>query len=243
MTSTLSRPPVRAPRQPGIRFEVARAHRRPLLAVGSVALVAASTALFTSLYIGASHQTPVLSVSRNVPQGAELGPRDLSVVSVSVAGGITPIPAARVGGVLGRRVAVPLLAGTLLTRAELLTASAPLPGDAVVGVGVSPGQLPAAGVLPGQSVDVVLTAPPGSPDSSIGSTNSSSVGATSAGSGAVSGSLLASSATVTDVTVPSSSSTSEMTIVSLMLPSTLAPLVANASAAGQVALVLVAPES
>ena len=233
----------RSPRRPGLRLEVKRARRRPMLAVASVALVALCTAVFTSIYIDAGHQVPVLSVSRNVALGAELGSQDLSVVKISVSGGLSPIPAPSVGAVLGRRAAVPLVAGTLLSRAELLSGSMPPPGDAVVGVGVAAGQLPAAGVLAGQSVDVILTAPSGSPDTAIGSTSGGSVTTPAAASGASPGSVLVSSATVTGVVSPTASSTSGMTIVSLLVPSTLAPVVANASAAGQIALVVVAPGS
>jgi hypothetical protein len=55
--------------------------------------------------------------------------------------------------------------------------------------------------------------------------------------------VLVPDATVLEATTPSLSSGSDVVDVSLLTPVTMAPLVANASAAGQVALIVVAPGS
>lgn len=79
------------------------------------------------------------------------------------------------------------------------------------------------------------------PGNSIGSAEVT--GATAAGGGpsSAAGSVIAPNATVVGVASPSTQSGSNKSVVSLEVPSVLAPLVASASAAGEAALVLVGP--
>ena len=159
-----------------------------------------------------------------------------------------------------------LVPGTLLTVADLSNA-APLPtGAAIVGVALKVGSYPGSGLAPGDVVDVVLTGAAGSPVTaglSSGSASSSGAGAgagTAGGATATTGSAVTGSATpgaasstsatvlvqsarVVDVESPPASSSSDGVVVSLEVPSTQAPVVANAAAAGQVALVLVPASS
>jgi hypothetical protein len=128
---------------------------------------------------------------------------------------------------------------------ELVAGSAPPAGEAVVGVAVKASQLPAGGVTPGQTVDVVLTGPPDSSGVAVGGPGTSGSGI---GPGAVPGqpslpSAIAADVTVSEVAPPSASSGGDTTVVSLLVPIASAPGVAAVSAAGQAALILVAPGS
>jgi hypothetical protein len=250
MSTTLTRPEVAAgQRVSPLRLDPVAHRRRPALAVGSLALVVACVAVFASVYLKAGSQEAVLAVNQSVPQGHVLTAADLTVVHISTNAGISTVPVAEDSEVVGRRAAEPLEPGTLLTQTELVTSFSPPAGDAIVGVAVKEGQLPASGVVPGETVDVILTGTPGDPDSAPASPDatgdlqdegaSSTTGIEPTGAGTV----LVSDARVLEAIASPASSGSDSIDVSLLTASTLAPLVASASAADQVALVVVVPGS
>jgi hypothetical protein len=165
-----------------------------------------------------------------------------------MAAGVDTVPASEASAVVGRRAAERLDAGTLITTNDVVTNYAPPAGESIVGVAAKEGQLPASGVAPGETVDVILTGSPGVQDSSgisdpntaQGNDSSTVTPGEEASSAAI---VLVPDATVLEATTPSLSSGSDVVDVSLLTPVTMAPLVANASAAGQVALIVVAPGS
>lgn len=248
MTTLLTRPSPdeRIPSQ-GLRFVGRGRGRRPLMAVGSLALMVLCPAVFTSLYLGAGRQVAVLAVAHDVPQGGFLTASDLAQVRISFSTGLSPVPVGDIARVIGHRASVALVAGTLLDYRELLQRDAIPRGDAVVGVAAQPGELPAGGVRPGDLINIIFTGTAGSTD--IGSeTGISSLGSTTDG-GSVSGDqsippggIIAQDVTVSTVAEEGSAG-SNTTIVSVVVPSVLASLVAQASAAEQAAIALVGPGS
>ena len=245
VSTTLTRPVVEpGGHSTGLRLDPMGHRRRPALAVGSLALVIACVAVFVSVYLKAGHQVEVLAVERTVPQGQVLVSSDLTVVRLSMAAGVDTVPASEASAVVGRRAAERLDAGTLITTNDVVTNYAPPAGESIVGVAAKEGQLPASGVAPGETVDVILTGSPGVQDSSgisdpntaQGNDSSTVTPGEEASSAAI---VLVPDATVLEATTPSLSSGSDVVDVSLLTPVTMAPLVANASAAGQVALIVV----
>ena len=240
MSMTINRHAARQPTLDAPRFVGSGYRRRPVLAVASVVLVTSCVAVFTSAYLDAGQKVAVLALARDVPQGQPITKNDLSVVGVAFSRGLTPIPAQDVQRVVGQTAAVSLLRGTLVTQAELAERGEPSSGSAIVGVATKVGQLPAGGVMDGDTVDVVLT---GSLSTLTGGSSDDGSSESPVPSGAVEvGGVLAQDATVTDVTLPTASDPDTI-VVSVSIRSSLAPLVASASAAGQAALVLVAPPS
>ncbi len=248
MSTTLTPPKVDSGRRiSGLRLDPIAHRRRPALAAGSLALVVACVAVFTSVYLKAGREISVLAVGRTVPQGQILTASDLIVVRISSNSGITTVPVAESSAVVGRRAAEALEPGTLVTTNELVTSFSPPAGKSIVGVALKEGQFPESGVAPGESVAVILTVPAGVQDSaSVGANATGDLGAGGAPTAGTqpngAGSVLVPDATVLEA-VPSPASGSDAVDVSLLTASTLAPLVASASAAGQVALVVVAPGS
>lgn len=227
-----------------VRLHV-RPRRRPRLLAGSAVLLVSCTALFVTTYVKAGRQVPVLAVGHAVPQGAVISSGDLQVVRISASGPVDPVPAGEAGRVVGRRAAVALVPGSLLTMNELSSGPGIPPGDAIVGVSVKASQLPADGLTSGQQVEVVLTGIPGTPVFSTASSASTSVPPSAAPQGVIAtsgsppvlaGGVIVPRAVVT-ASFPGTSANSDTTDVSLLVPSTVAALVASASAAGQVALV------
>lgn len=265
MPTLLERPPAAGESQRiPLRLSAAARPRRPALAAASVLLVALCVAVFASAYIHAGERVPALEVVRPVAAGQRLSASDLASVRVAVPASLPTLPVAEAARVIGQIAAVPLAPGSLLAPGDVGRVAAPPPGEAVVGVSAAPAGLPAGGVSVGASVEVVLTGPPGSPDtagagtggvSALGSTSAgTSPGAsadaspgTSAGSAGASpggaGSVLVPAARVVAFSAPSAASGSSRLVVSLQVPAVLAPMVAAASAAGQVALVLVGPSA
>jgi hypothetical protein len=257
VSTTLTRPSTVPGRTtPELRHDPVGHRRRPALAVGSIALIVACVAVFISAYLKAGNQVSVLAVARTVPQGHVLTASDLTTVRVSASAGIATVPAAEASTVVGHRAAELLQPATLLSMNELVSRFAPPLGQSIVGVAAKEGQLPASGVAPGETVEVILTGLPGAQDSSVtpdatGAEQSPAAGGVAAASGSqtgLAGTVLVPAATVLEATAsptsasPTSSEAGDVD-VSLLVPSTLAPFVASASVAGEVALVIVTPKS
>lgn len=261
MPTLLERPPAAGESQRiPLRLSAAARPRRPALAAASVLLVALCVAVFAGAYIHAGERVPALEVVRPVAAGQRLSASDLASVRVAVPASLPTVPVAEAARVIGQIAAVPLAPGSLLAPGDVGRVAAPPPGEAVVGVSAAPAGLPAGGVSVGASVEVVLTGPPGSPDtagagatgatgaggvSALGSTSAGTSPGTSPGSSGASpggvGSVLVPSARVVAFAAPAAASGSSRLVLSLQVPAVLAPMVATASAAGQVALVLVGP--
>lgn len=225
---------------PPLRFRAVRPARRPLLAIGSLVLVVVSAAGFASLYAHAGGRVSVVAVARAVPAGATIEVRDLTTVQVTLAPSLHAVGARSLPRIIGQRAVYPLITGTLLVPSDVARGPGLAPGDAVVGVATKPGQLPAMGVKSGDTVAVILTTQPGEAITGLSSSQSGTsdlnVGATAEGT------VLAPQATVRDVLAESTSATGTSdgtTIVSVVVPASLAPAIASASASGQAALVLV----
>ena len=171
-------------------------------------------------------------------QGAVIVAADLVAVRASLSPNINTISSLDAASIVGRVAAVGLVSGSVLVRNDISGVSRLPSGYAIVGIALKPGQLPADGLSPGEKVDIVLTGPVGSPDSATGaSTPDSDSQSLSPGT------VLGSSALVQDVELAPDSADAGTLDVSVLVDSTIAPLVANASVAGQIALVVVGPGS
>lgn len=127
--------------------------RRSGYAALGVLLVAGLGAAFGFMYTTAGQKAPVVVVKSSVSVGEVIERADLS--TVDVAGDITAIAAANLESVVGERAAVALLPNTVLQR-SMVTDVDPLPtGMVQVGVAVKGGQIPADGLTPGDTVQVL----------------------------------------------------------------------------------------
>lgn len=206
--------------------------RRPAAAVASIAVVATCSALFALIYLHSSRLVSEIAVTHEVLQGEPIEGSDLRQADVALSGGVSGIPVSDAGQVIGRPAAVTLVAGTLLSPSDVGSAAALPSGQSVVGMDLKPGMLPASGVEPGESVLVVLTGPAGTPVAQGVSTRSAN--------SEVSGqSNDVTAATVVGVDTSPDDSGSGDVVVSVQVPLAIASLVANWSAAAQVALVQV----
>lgn len=109
--------------------------------------------LFASVLSGLDHRRSVLAVARTVPAGDVLTDEDLRPVKVGADPGLALVNANARHQVVGRVAAVPLVAGSLLTAAQVGSANLDQ-GEAVVGVVLEPGRYP-PGLRAGDRVTVV----------------------------------------------------------------------------------------
>ncbi|MEV0493702.1 SAF domain-containing protein [Streptomyces atratus] len=105
----------------------------------------------------ASDRTRVLAIARDVPAGQALTDADLTVAEVSADAALTPVPAANKASVVGKRPAVDLRKGGLLTTSQLSAGTGLGDDKQQVGVQVKRGQAPAGTLAPGDKVLAVTT--------------------------------------------------------------------------------------
>jgi len=195
-----------------------RRHRQaPLVALGVLLVLGCALAFAdASVHLGSREQ--VLVVAQPVSAGQVLTSGDLRTANVSTGSGLDVVPVDQEATVLGRRVSVPLVTGSILTASEVGSAPAVGSGSDVVAVGLKAGAYPPE-VAAGDRVQVVPVA-------------STSSGATTAG--VTSGSPIA--ATVLAITVAPADS-NEPTVFSLQVSTNDADEVASLAAAGQASLI------
>jgi hypothetical protein len=134
-------------------------HRGALVGVG-LALVALGALAFLYVSGRLSEAVPVIAVAVDVERGAVLTEVDLTTAAVAPDPALTPVSADRMDEVIGLRAAADLVAGSLVTEASFTVSVVPAAGEAVVGVALSPDQMPGEPLLPGDVVAIVETPGP-----------------------------------------------------------------------------------
>ena len=242
--STLPRRRLDAAEAPPIRPPTGGRDRRALVAVASLVVICASVATFANLYSSAGNKTAAVVVDQALVQGQPVTAAQLGRADISVSSGVAYIPLAEASTIVGKRAATAVPAGSLLTPGDLTSAPSLAAGSAVVGLALKEGQFPASGLVPGEQVMIVQTATPGSPLTAPVTGSPTSVVGSGSGSAVLSGSgtgVLEAKATVFAVSAPSTNASGGFSVlVSVEVPSDIAPDVATASSAGQVSLVLLA---
>ncbi|MCK9931376.1 SAF domain-containing protein [Frankia sp. Mgl5] len=131
------------------------AARRALV---GVLLVALSVAAFVVIGGQREGRRELLVVARDVPAGRVLTVQDLRPVSVGAGAGVDVVAADAVDAVVGRVAVVPLVAGSLLPAGAVGDGSrVPPAGRAVVGAALKAGQYPPE-LARGDGVSVILSA-------------------------------------------------------------------------------------
>ncbi|MFE5940165.1 SAF domain-containing protein [Streptomyces sp. NPDC056470] len=105
----------------------------------------------------ASDRTKVLAIARDVPAGQALTTADLTVAEVSADAALTPVPASQKGAMVGKRPAVDLRKGGLLTTSQLSAGTGLGDDKQQVGVQVKRGHAPTGTLTPGDKVLAVTT--------------------------------------------------------------------------------------
>ena len=206
---------------PAARVPLPTRQRRPAQVALGVVLILGLGVLGGVAYTTAGSKMPVVTVIREIPKGHVVTAADLS--TVDVAGGVVAVAGDHLDSVLGETATVDLLPGTLLQRSMVTAGPSLTAGMAQVGVEVTGGQIPADGLAPGDTVEV-LALP------AKGAASTAAVAAAT---------TLAPKATVFSTRADPSSTAG--TLVTLTVPADAAAGIAAASGDNLVALVQVAP--
>lgn len=205
-----------APSSPGqILAPPPKLRRRPILIAGSVAAICLGALLAVWAYTSTSSAQEVLAVRTTVHRGELITRDDLMTAQVGVDPALRPMSAADLDSVVGKRAAMDLAAGGLVTQEDLATAVLPAKGMSIVGVSLTPAMMPATELQTGDDVRIVST--PG---------DQGDVAA---------GEPVAITATVVEVRT---SGDSGQTVVDVSVPAADAARLAARAATGKVALVL-----
>ena len=198
------------------RSPIQRRRQVPWIVAG-VLLVVGCALAFGVASVRAAQGVQVLAVARSVPAGQVVQPDDLQAVKVTPTAGLDPVRAASESSVVGRPATVGLVAGTLLTGADVGAVSPGAHGD-VVAAALKAGAYPPS-LGSGDVVDVVP----------VVSSSSSGTGPVSAASGSMRALVLSIDST------PASSSAAA--VISLQVNPSDSGQVAALAAAGDIALV------
>jgi hypothetical protein len=168
-----------APVPGGIITPPPRLRRRPALVAASVAAICLGALLAVWAYTGASTSQDVLAVRTTVHRGELITSDDLMTAQIGVDPALKPLPASSADTVVGKRAAMDLPAGGLVTQEDVTSAVVPAKGMSLVGVSLPPALMPAAQLQSGDQVRIVAT--PGAQGDLATGTSPTSIGATVVG--------------------------------------------------------------
>jgi hypothetical protein len=120
-------------------------------------LVAAGALGTGYAYTSVNDTREVLVVSSDIKRGETIEAGDLAVVRVSVDPALTPVPGSQKAELEGSRAAVDLWAGTLLTAQAVTDNLVPGEGESLVGISLTPAQMPSEPLYGGDVVRIVTT--------------------------------------------------------------------------------------
>jgi hypothetical protein len=134
-----------------------RLRRRPAIAAIGVALIAFGALGAAVLATAARSTIEVVAVASTVARGEQITAADLVPVAITPGQGLATVPAADLDALVGRWAQYDLPAGALVTPESVTEVPVPGPGQALVGLALSSGQLPSVELRSGDTVIVVGT--------------------------------------------------------------------------------------
>lgn len=188
--------------------------RRPMLIAASVAAVTVGAAVSAWAYSAVSDSHSVLAVRTTVERGQIIERADLMSASISVDPALHPLSVDQASAVIGKRAALDMPAGSVVTAEQVSDQLVPPAGQSVVGISLAPGLLPTDLLQVGAPVRVVSTPGEGGGQDEVSPTATSAI-----------------------VVGISTDSVSGNTLVNVQVPAVAAPAVAAAAATGKVALI------
>lgn len=189
--------------------------RRPALIVVAVVVTALGCLLGAWTWSATTNTEEVLAATHTIHRGEVIAAGDIQRIRISGDPALAPLPASAYDGIVGKRAALDISAGGLLTSESTSDAAMPPQGQSIVGISLTPAQVPAMAMHGGDKVRIIAT--PG--DTGGGATGTPEF----------------TSATVVDTALDE---TTGNTVVNVLVPYPDAGVLAARAATGHVALVL-----
>ncbi|BBH67105.1 hypothetical protein ACTI_37900 [Actinoplanes sp. OR16] len=130
---------------------------RPMLVWLGVAMIAIGGLIGWRLLATVGSTAEYLAVSQRVEAGSEITVDKLTKVRITTDPALRPIKAADASAVIGKYATVGLVAGTLLTEAQLTDEPVPGPGRQLVGISLGEERVPSKRIVPGDTVRLIIT--------------------------------------------------------------------------------------
>jgi hypothetical protein len=143
-------PPTRPAPPPKLR-------RRPILIAAAIAAICFGALLSVWAYTSTSNTHEVLAVREAIHRGETIDRTDLITVRIGVDPALSPVPGSALDTVVGKRAAMDMPAGGVVTAAQIADTLTPSKGNSVVGINLAAGLLPAGELAVGDTVRVVST--------------------------------------------------------------------------------------
>lgn len=134
-----------------------KTRRGPLIVIMAIALICLGALVSVLLYTSTSDANSVLAVRNTVERGQTISAEDLISVKVSVDPALRPLATDRADQVVGKRAALDMPAGGVVTASQVTDQLVPANGSSVVGISLTAAMLPADELSVGDPVRVVTT--------------------------------------------------------------------------------------
>ena len=143
----------------GRHFETTvKPSRRPVFVAAGIAIVVVGALLIAQLIHAGQTENRVLEVRSDVGRGEVIRDTDLVAVTVGQVGNVSTVPADQLDALVGKRAAVDLRSGSLLSAGAIGAAdTVPAPGKSLVGLKLAPGQVPIGDLTAGAKLRLIQT--------------------------------------------------------------------------------------
>jgi len=127
------------------------------MVVAAVVVTALGCLLGAWAWSATTNTQEVLAARSTIHRGEVITAEDVERIRISADPALSPLPASAYDDVIGRRAALDIAAGGLLTTDS--TADAPMPpqGQSIVGISLTPAQVPAMPMYGGDRVRIIVT--------------------------------------------------------------------------------------
>src|SRR3954451_21744901 len=131
--------------------------RRPALVAGAIVAICLGAILAAGAWTSTTHTQEVLAARTTIARGSVIGPADLQRVRSNADPALHPLPASAYENVVGKRAALDIAGGGLLSPDATTSSALPPAGMSVVGIALTPAQAPALRLHSGDRVRIVVT--------------------------------------------------------------------------------------
>lgn len=163
--SAINPPAAGAPTGPGgpppLAVPSVRQRRNPRLAALGAVLLTVGGLAGAYLFTQGGQTESVVALKAPITAGQQITAEQVGTAQLPANTGLNSIPGADIDTIIGKYANASLPAGALLSPENVQPTLFPPAGKSVVGVALKPSQEPARGLLPGDSVRLVVTATSG----------------------------------------------------------------------------------
>ena len=139
-----------------------KVRRRPAFLIGSVGALLLGSLAGAWLWVSATSTVEVIAARSTVPRGSVIAATDLVTVRIGVDPAVHAIPADQAPALVGKRAALDISAGGLVTPEVVADRVVPPKGQTMVGLLLGNGLLPSSALQAGDQVRIVQA--PSTPD-------------------------------------------------------------------------------